>query len=47
MKNKLIIITLFLIMILPMKANAAGLCTSKKYSNLKSLAYKTNISYEL
>ena len=45
MKNKLLWLLLVLVIVLPISVN--GLCTSKKQSNLKSIAYKTELSYEL
>mgnify|MGYP003571466526 CR=1 FL=1 len=49
MKNKIIrlILIAFLFIIFSTNVSAYGLCTSKKYSNLKSKAYKTEFSYEL
>ncbi len=47
MKNRLIFLTAILLILLPFKVDAAGLCTSKKYGELKSEAYHSKISYEL
>ena len=47
-KNKKIIITIYILMLILMKnLNVNALCTSKIYSDLKKTAYKTEVSYEL
>lgn len=45
MKKRFIILALLFIFLLPIKTDA--ICTSKRYSNLKMTAYKSEVSYEL
>ncbi len=46
MKNKILLLFVFLLLIIPSTVNAE-LCTSKKYGDLKRKAYNAQISWEL
>ncbi len=47
MKKIKYLLIVFLLLIIPYKVNASNICTSTKYNKLKTLAYKTEITYEL
>lgn len=46
-KSRLIILIFVMLLVLPLNVDAAGLCTSKKLSDLKMKAYNSELVYEL